>query len=886
MEKHIKIFLGLPQNEFGNECSELEAFVGTLNNIYIRRNIFFELIKCEDLRRALEVEQRQEEYLDCIGEGQYFYLLFGKSAGKYAKEEFEAALEQFKANGAPKIYTYFKELPEGECPEKEVMDFMERLDKQLGHYYNMFTHLDAVKLNFMLELSQDVQVASVMEFKDGQAFLDQEPVLSLENIPLYEGNERLQQKRERQKKLDGEFVQLASELGQNPLGEGLLDKVGELGSQRKILQEEIHQMEMDMLEMCRSTAWKRHLGISLDWREKKAMELVDQGDYEGAKNILRDVQWDEEIRQSEEELELIQEVEKEKREEIRKYISGKRTLIAQIKATGLDKESVKEVTLIYENITEKAEKYQMELEVLREYAVFLYWQNRMEASLDTAKKLQKNYENHSEISAEDKINLLRIIGIIYHRKGDFQKAVQSFEASLAICQDLPEELSEKKKAESCLHMAKSLCSMEEQEKAEGLFKEALETFTRLSEKNQEDDEVYAYCGSAMDGLAVIRLETGREQEAKELLQRALEIAQKAAGKNAIYQFDVYARCNNLAAALRKMKQYEEAEQAYRRGLEIIGQMAEKNPEAYEKNLALICSNLADLLVLAEADQEKETENLYRKALAVRYRLAEKDSEFYKKDIARSCYHLAEFLNTKGRTEEANDFYRNALEIYRQLSEKDPRAYEKKVAKACYMTAYYRNNIEIKDLKPQGEELRGYLRESERLYEESLEIYSRLAEDEPERFENSEAAVCYELARSMYMNMHIEMEGSRYCQEKQEKIRIYWSEKGEKIERLCHRALEIYGGMDEKDSQDKWKIKMVFCCDMLAYLKFCEEQFEEAEALWRKSCEILKAVEEVSEKSEICEITGKMYFRLINCLYQMDRAEEADELINMLPVADK
>lgn len=882
MEKYIKIFLALPDMEFGDESNELEAFIGTLNNIYIKRGIFFELIKCEDLRHALEAEQRKEEYLNHIREGQYFYLLFGKSAGKYVKEEFDAALEQFRASGAPKIYTYFKELPEGECPEKDVMDFMERLEKQLGHYYNLFTHLDAVKLNFMLELSQDVQVNSVMEFKDGQIFLDQEPVLSLENIPFYLGNETLQQKRERQKKLEGEFVLLVSEMSQNPLEEGLLDKAGEIGSQRKTLQEEIHQMEMDMLEMCRETARKCHLGVSLDWREKKAMELVDRGDYEGAKNILRDVLWDEEVRQSEEELELIQEMEKEKRESIRKYISGKRTLISQIKATGLDAESVKEVTLIYKSITAKAEKYQMELEVLIEYAVFLYEQKRWEECIDTAERLQKYYENNSEIRMEYKIELSLIIGIIYRNRNDFQRAAEIFEEVLKTCQALPEEISEKMRGRACSQMAKNLRLMGEQEKAEELFEKALEIFTDLSEKNPEDEEVYAYCGRALDGLAMVKLEAGQNQEAKKLFQKALEITQKVAEKKPVYQFDLYTRCNNLAASLRKMKQYEEAEQVYRKGLEIIGPMAEKNPEAYEGSLALLCSNLADVLILAKRDRDEEVENLYRKALAIRYRLEEKDPESYKKDAAKSCYKLAEFLSKKGELAEADGLYRDALKIYRQLSRKNSKADEQEIARACYMRAYYRNYFEIKNLWPLlNEELRFYFRESERLYQEALEIYRRLAEEDPERFERLEAVTCDKMAESMYMNMYIEMEGS-YSPEIREERRIYWSEKGREIEKLCHRALEIYGGIDERDSQDEWKRKMVSCYDMLAYLKFCEEQFQEAEALWRKCCEMIKTVwVKNPEKSGICAIARRMYSRLIGCLWRMDRMEEADELINKL-----
>ena len=192
----IKIFLASSITEFSSQRKELEAFVNSLNNIYVRKGIFFELIVCEDLSNAVQRERSQETYNQEIRESQYFYVIFGRKAGQFTVEEFDVALSSFREKGEPKVYTYFMVLPEGEQPDHSVTDFMRRLEKELQHYHNRYKHIDSIKLNLVMELARDPQIGGKLTLENGEAHLDGAVVMSMENIPLYSKNEAVKKAQE------------------------------------------------------------------------------------------------------------------------------------------------------------------------------------------------------------------------------------------------------------------------------------------------------------------------------------------------------------------------------------------------------------------------------------------------------------------------------------------------------------------------------------------------------------------------------------------------------------------------------------------------------------------------------------------------------------------
>ena len=622
---YIKIFVASSVVEFEQERVALKAYISTLNDIYVRKGVYFELLLCEDLSNAMAKERKQAEYNAFIQDAQYFYILIGREAGEYTIEEFDVALKSFQAKGSPRIYTYFFTLPEGQSPGESTLQFIQRVDRELNHYYSTFTHIDAIKLNLLMEICRDPLAGGQLMLEDGKAVLDGKPILNVENVPLYSKNETIQKLLKEKQELEEEYAALM----EMPDSEAVKRMRLANSNKRNEITEQLHSLEMDVLGLCLTVSEKRQFGKKLNWRERKALEYVDAGNYEAAAAILRGPVWREEVRKAEEITNLAADL-------IREYISGQRTLIQTLISTGITGLSAKEITDIYEEITNLAEKHQVELDVLYDYASFLHDQNQFPKGIQVAERLRCRYELDSSITEQEVSQLLNLIGNLYSKNRDFTAA-------------------------------------------EAMYRKALEICTRLAESNPGSygPDVAMSCNN----LASILKNTGRHQEAEELYRKALEIRTHLAKSNPeSYEPDVALSCNNLASLLKKTDRPLEAEELYRKALEIRIRLAESNPGAYEPSVAMSCNNLASLL--KHTGHCQEAEELYRKALEIRTRLAESNPGAYEPSVAMSCNNLASLLAATGRPQEAEELYRKALKIRTRLAQSNPGAYEPSVATTC------------------------------------------------------------------------------------------------------------------------------------------------------------------------------------------------------------
>lgn len=765
--KYIKLFLASSIEEFQHERQELATYITSLNNIYVRRGLFFELNICENLSNAVAKERKQAEYNDCIRECQYFYVMFGERARQYSIEEFDVALQAFRETGSPKVYVYFLQLPEGRTAEDSVTQFMARIDQELRHYYSSFTHIDTIKLNLIMEFCRDAVVGGQVSLEDGQVKVDGQAVLSMENIPLYSKNEAVQQLLTRERELDENFAALAA----LPDSEAVKRMRLENSAERNKIAEQLHTLEMDVLGLYQTVSEKRQLGTALNWREKKAIELVDAGNYEGAKQLLRDETWKQEVRQAEEIIDSAT-------ERIRQYISGQRTLIQTIRSTGITQESEQEIIEIYEDITALAQKHQIELDAIFDYAWFLNDQNRFQEGIQVAEKLKQSYDLHSGSSAAEQAKFLTLLGALYANQRRFEDAQDCYQRALGIYRDLSAadpEVYELDVATICNGLAALFENIHDYKEAETLGCEALAIHRRLAARNPEAHEPYeaATCNTLAvlfydlkrydeaeklwrealqirrrlavqnpevyeqdvvatgNNLAALLNDTGRRRETEELYYEMLESCERLAKQNpSAYEPDVAMICNNLAVSLDESGRKEEAEKLYCKSLEIRRRLASQNPEAYEPYLSQTCNNLA--VLIAGTNRHKEAEKLYCEALEIDCRLAEQNPGVYEQNEAMTCNNFAIFLSDTGRHEEAKTLYHKALEIYRRKAVQYPEGYEPDVARVC-------NNLAnlLSDL--------WYKKKTEKLYREAAEIYRRLAAKAPKSYDLYLAGTCYNFA---------------------------------------------------------------------------------------------------------------------------------------------
>lgn len=140
----------------------------------------------------------------------------------------------------------------------------------------------------------------------------------------------------------------------------------------------------------------------------------------------------------------------------------------------------------------------------------------------------------------------------------------------------------------------------------------------------------------------------KEEQAE--LQKMLKEKQFLPLANALDQ------CTNLLSASAEGR--EEAEALYRGSLELYRKLSAANPSVYEPYVVMTCNNLADLLAEIPG-RDKEAEALYQEALALRRKQVRIAPEVYGPNLARVCRNLGRFLQSQGRTEEAEALFQEA-----------------------------------------------------------------------------------------------------------------------------------------------------------------------------------------------------------------------------------
>jgi len=220
-------------------------------------------------------------------------------------------------------------------------------------------------------------------------------------------------------------------------------------------------------------------------------------------------------------------------------------------------------------------------------------------------------------------------------------------------------------------------------------------------------------------LGLLYKDLGRFEEAETAYTEALEIRKKLAEKNPdAYNPDVATTQNNLGVLYWNLGRFEEAETAYTEALEIRKKLAKKNPDAYNPDVAMTENNLGNLY--RNLGRFREAETAYIEALEIRKKLAQKNPDTYNPEVAQTQNNLGIIYKDLGRFEEAEHTYTEALEIRKKLAEKNPDAYNPDVAQT-------QNNLG--NIYSDA----GRFEEAEHTYTEALRIFRELAEKNPEAY---------------------------------------------------------------------------------------------------------------------------------------------------------
>ena len=157
MPKKITIFLA-SSFELKPEREQFEIFINRENKRLHEQDVFINLEIWEDFIDAMSQTRLQDEYNKVVKQSDIFVSLFFSKVGKFTAEEFETAIGQFKKNGKPFVYTYFKDAPmnPNEINQENInslFEFKKKL-KELGHFETTFKNIDDLKYNFKMQLEK------------------------------------------------------------------------------------------------------------------------------------------------------------------------------------------------------------------------------------------------------------------------------------------------------------------------------------------------------------------------------------------------------------------------------------------------------------------------------------------------------------------------------------------------------------------------------------------------------------------------------------------------------------------------------------------------------------------------------------------------------------
>ena len=203
-----------------------------------------------------------------------------------------------------------------------------------------------------------------------------------------------------------------------------------------------------------------------------------------------------------------------------------------------------------------------------------------------------------------------------------------------------------------------------------------------------------------------------------LYDECLAIHRRLAEKNPeAFDSDVADTLNSLGLLHNDLHNYLQAETELTESLKIRFRLAKKNPEAFD-DVATTLNNLGvlhmDLKNYSQAEKE------YTESLKIRFRLAKKNPEAFD-DVATTLNNLGVLHMDLKNYSQAEKEYTESLEIRRRLAAKNPEAFEPDVATTL-------NNLGTLHVA-----LENYS-QAETDYTESLKIRRRLAAKNPEAFE--------------------------------------------------------------------------------------------------------------------------------------------------------
>ena len=677
-KKKICIFIGSSIVEFKEERMELENFIHRLSNDFEDRYDTRVIpVVCEAFDPAMARTRKQDDYLESMRGCEMCFFLFYTRAGEYTIEEFREAYQTFLDKGAPKVYVYFKELGQDEKIEPSLTEFMAEVDKTYKHFYNMFSHLDTVKLRILLGIKLNAMDYLPIEVEGNACKVGGHTLegVDLKNVPEYANSKELAVFERQLKETEEIYLRMKGQYDAKKGDEAFYREYAQVAAHYHQLKKTVADLRSDLFELMLKLDSTFTSG-EVTPRMKEAYRLLEAGDKEGCIRILNDEESDRDYYDAQARLDAaVARLLEEKKKIAINYIREKKLAIDVLETMYLYKKRHEAMDELYRKIVAEAEEYNVEQDIFYDYAGFLWKQKRFQEAICYAEKLQALYKSANLHPSERKTAaLLNLLGILYSGTYTYAKAV-----------------------ECCTN--------------------ALEIRKRLAETNPgafEPDLAISY-----NNLGNLYSKTNDFAKAEECYTKALEIRKRLAEADpGAFEPDLAASYNNLGILYYKTNNFAKAEECHTNALKIRKRLAEVNPESFESDLAKSYNNLGNLY--SDTHNFAKAEEYFTKALEIRNRLEKINPEAFGPYLAASYNNLGVLYSGTNNFAKAEEYFTKSLEIYQRLAKINPEAFEPDLAMSYYNfgVLYFESSDYIKATE---------------YYEKALELYERLEARTPGQY---------------------------------------------------------------------------------------------------------------------------------------------------------
>ena len=826
----IHIFLGSSLDELRLDREEIGNYVRMLNDVYIDRGVYIKLYECEYENAAMVSGRKQEEYNEEIRQSDIFLVLFYNKAGQYTIEEFREAYKQFQSTGAPAILTCFRQ-GEGYAPDQSVLEFMDELDEQLGHYFKKYTHIDSVKLTLLLQMKL-MKLDVPIELEESAVTVGGKQLLTLENIPMWAENIDFQSLKKQYQACERAYLD-AKAATTDPVTDPVFLRASEQWNEAK---KALRKLEQELFSIALKIEQKNN-NSTLTERQRKAYELMEQGDADGAnsildlREILDDVEDTETWKQQEHE-KVDQRANKKLEQNVQELLQKIEILKTQVQ----NPDRFDQIKDIFEKAVGIEERNHLKKIAMREYVSYLYDQKDYNNAIPLAEQYLNDVEKHGDKS--DIADAANMLGLLYHDTNRLELAEQEFLQAKEIQEQFAAENPSAYQldlAGTCNNLGNLYSDTNRLELAEQEYLRAKEIQEQFAAENPS-----AYqpdLAMSCNNLGNLYSDTDRLELAEQEYLRAKKIyEQLAAEQPSAYQPYLAGMCNNLGSLYANTNRMDKAEQEYLRAKEIREQQAAENPSAYQMDLAGVCSNLGDLY--SDTNRLELAEQEYLRAKEIREKLAAENPSAYQPDLASTCNNLGVLYADTKRIGLAEQELLRAKEIYRQLAAQHPSMYKSDLAMGCYNFGVFYEKTNRMD-------------KAEQEYLRAKKIFEQLAAEHPSAYQPDLASTCNNLG-DLYKNTN----------------RI------EAAEQEYLRAKEIYEQL-AAEQPSAYQPNLASTCNNLGHLYADTNHMDKAEQEYLRVKEIYEQL--AAENSSAYKLDLAMSCNNLGILYKdtnrMDKAEQ-------------